>query len=114
MKKIVFSLLATIAMGLSVQTASAWIINGHLEKLSAHKYICEPGGGYCSQSVDPNDPSPSVGDHIKIKYPDRGEERAEIIGIDSSFDPAVDNGSPAMDVSNELTGEVDHIVTDRN
>jgi hypothetical protein len=109
MKKVVLSLLATVATGMSVQTASAFGWPWQLVKVSPHNYNCDAGSGYCMQSANPDDPSANVGDEVLINYPDGSVGVGTIVSINS--DPKDDSHPLHVDIVNATTKEVDHIAT---
>lgn len=114
MKRVVLSLLATVAMSMAVQTASAWVETGVLVQVRPHYYNCESGNSYCQQSVDPNDPSQGVGDRVLTNFPDKGVQTGTIVAVGKSDDPGPggDDSHPIqVDVASDATGVVDHIAT---
>lgn len=69
--------MASGAVILSAAPASAWQEPGHLESTgtSGRTYNCKGGGSYCSESLDPNDKSPSTGIRFVRIFPIGGTNR---------------------------------------
>lgn len=115
MKKAVFILLSGIAMTISVQKADAWCEPGHLVYVGNRTYNCEYDNvSYCSQSVDPDDPSASVGDKVLTKYPDGTVKQGVIVAISTHQDSGEGSSAPTqqVDVQDQSTGEISHILSD--